>query len=71
MCAVSMVSQGYYIQYPNPYTMPAQDYFELLELRKRAAEFDKLRGMPDCPEPEKAKWFKELEEVMKRKPKFI
>lgn len=67
MCAVSMVTQNYFDQYPNPYSFPLQQWPDYAELRRKAALYDQMTGQPDCPDPKKAAWHAEVEKIMAEK----
>ncbi len=62
MCAVSMVTQHYFEKYPSPFTFPPGEFYDLNELRRKAALYDELMGQKDCVEPDKDAWFKKVQE---------
>lgn len=71
MCAVSAISDWGMRQWPGPvYTPPAawlptpQEWEGFKELVRKAAEYDKLVGQPDCPDPKKLEWQAEMEKFM-------
>lgn len=73
MCVVSMVHE-HYQTWPSPFT-PAAPTFppplhpdwtwerwnEYQELLRKAAEYDKRVGQPDCPDPNKEAMMQEIE----------
>lgn len=80
MCVTSMVSDFYMQKWPQPswphifpptlpQTVPAE-WYDYQELLRKAREYDKLTGQPDCPDPIKVKWQKEFEEFMSQRPGF-
>lgn len=65
MCAVS-ATMDYMRQY-----VPIQDwtrpqYNEFQEILKRLADLDAKLGQPDCHDPAKAEWMREVEERLDR-----
>ncbi len=66
MCAVSMVTDVSMQRWPNPYHVPWVDYSFIKELIRKAEEYDRMTGQPDCPSPDKAKWWKDLQEYKER-----
>lgn len=81
MCVVSMITDEYmrkwpYIPTTDPWWTPKpvitpeeHDWFK--QLIKKAEEYDKRTGQPDCPDPEKVKWRKWLDEYMKEKYPYL
>jgi hypothetical protein len=61
MCAASMViDYGRQYIHMNDWTIPT--YNEFTEILRRVNELDKKLNQPECHDPEKAKWMKEVEE---------
>lgn len=56
--------------YPEPQTEPKRmtlvEYIEYQELVRKAKEFDRISGQPDCEDKVKEKWFNELKEYMRK-----
>ena len=88
MCVVSMVTDWGQKKYPDWITWPTTtemfptprekivDYKEYLELVRKAEEYDRMTGQPDCIDPDKDKFLKALEkrvELLEKinKPKFV
>lgn len=46
---------------PSPYLPSKQEWDEFKELLRRAAEYDKRTNQPDCEDPKKQEWMKEIE----------
>ena len=79
MCVVSAITDNLQKQwtpgwtpfqpYPHPsaVTITLEQYNEYLELKKRAEEFDRKTGQPDCIKPELAQWEAMIEEVLRKK----
>lgn len=61
MCAVSMVHD--YMRTNVPYEAWTRPMFnEYQEIIRRLEKLDEKLEQPDCPDPEKAAWMKEVEE---------
>jgi hypothetical protein len=45
----------------NPQSPTAEQWAEFLKLVKAAKEFDKATGQPDCEDPAKDQWMKDME----------
>ena len=67
MCAVSNVTRSYYDRYPMPNQFPVNEWPNFQELVRKAREYDRLTKQPDCQDPLKASWERELERVMREK----
>ena len=78
MCVVSMVTEHFHQKWPtyppHPNTLPSTpalptpaEYFDFLELVRKAREYDMRTNQPDCPDAEKLKWMDELEQRMVKK----
>ena len=69
MCVVSMVSDHFMQKWPEPnYIKITQaQWDEYQELKRKAAEYDKRTGQPDCVKPELDDWEKAMEEFLKKK----
>lgn len=65
MCVVSMISNHYQPQWPVPNAIPAAPAYDILELMRKAAAYDKLTNQPDCVEKDKEEWIKALEQRVK------
>lgn len=74
MCSVSMVTDHFMQQWPLPQQFPPFRWPDYQELLRKAAEYDRLTGQPDCPAPDKVQWQQELERIMRERyglnPKF-
>jgi len=64
MCVVSMVTQHYYDTRPNYRRWSTKDYQDFKELIRKAEEYDKLMGQPDCPDFDKQEWRSGLDSYM-------
>lgn len=51
---------GYGMRYPDPHWTPA-NWPDFNELIRKAGEYDKKHGEPDCIDPEKDAWMKRIE----------
>lgn len=65
MCAVSMVSDHYR-------TIPEEKWdltrwTDYKELKRKAEEYDRIMRQSDCPDAEKIKFEKTIEEYLKKK----
>lgn len=63
MCVVSMVTDHYMPKWPQPAQMSPSIYKDIMELIRKAQEYDRMTGQPECPAPEKAKWLEEFEKA--------
>jgi hypothetical protein len=70
MCVYSMVSRHYFERFPVPQNFPPFLYPDYKELLRKAAEYDRMTGQQDCPDPEKEKWNKEVEDWFSLGPVF-
>ena len=73
MCVVSMISEHYMHKWPTfppQVPVPPQEWYDYTELLRKAAEYDKRTGQPDCPDPQKVKWQKEFDDFMKQRTGF-
>lgn len=61
MCVVSMVSDHYMQRFPQPTQMSPQIYEDIMELIRKAKEYDRMTGQPDCPTDTKRKWISDME----------
>ena len=66
MCVVSMITEHYWRQYPNPVYYPRDKYRDMEELIRKAREYDRIMNQPDCPDPVKADWYKQVIEKMNK-----
>ena len=77
MCVVSMLSDWGHRQWPSyPPILPSyvptyigpsrEEWEEFKELLKKATKFDEVSGQPDCVDPKKQEWMKEIEERLKK-----
>lgn len=77
MCVVSMITEHYELKWPLTQRIPFDplgihdvplprplEYFDFLELVRKAKEYDRMTNQPDCPDAEKLKWMAELEKRM-------
>lgn len=65
MCTVSMLYDYGRNRFPNDYWTPVTwPYFT--ELVKQAEDFDKKTDQPDCVDPAKEEWAKQVEERLRR-----
>lgn len=82
MCVVSMIIDGARKMpwdqwekqiYPNQVddSYWKRKYFELLEDIRKAEELDKKYGIPDCVDPEKEKFLKELADRLEKLEKRV
>jgi hypothetical protein len=63
MCAVSVITDyGMRTNVINSSTQKLIDFYDLI---KQAKLFDNLHGEPECESPDKVKWLKELEQLIK------
>ena len=76
MCVVSMIHDHYRHTTPKDFdiqqwpTGPVWDmprWSEYQELLRKAREYDKLTGQPDCEDPKKAEFEKRVEDYLKKK----
>lgn len=70
MCAVSMVSDHYMGQFPDPTKWGLWDksgYLDYQELLRKAKAYDEMTKQPDCPAPDKVEWQKAVEKFMQDK----
>lgn len=67
MCTVSMISGHYMGMYPAPQQFPPEQYPNYAELVRKARLYDEMMKQPDCPDPAKDAWHKDLERLMKEK----
>lgn len=65
MCVVSMVHDWGRTTIPLD-EWDVKKWNKLKDLIKKAEEIDKATGQPDCVDPEKERWAREMEERMKR-----
>ena len=63
MCVVSMVTDHYMQRWSVPQYIPPTILRDIEELIRKAREYDKLTGQPDCPEGAKRDWLTELEKL--------
>ena len=61
MCAVSMM-HDYFRQNVTPEAWDPYKFRRYKDLIKLMEELDKLFNQPDCADPEKAEWLKDLED---------
>lgn len=62
MCAVSMITDYYRQQYPQPQLFPLQVYPDLKEVLDRLKAIDTKLGDKDCEQAEKMAWLKAIED---------
>lgn len=67
MCVVSMIHDYHRERWPDPIEWDPTKWLGYQELLEKARKYDELMKQPDCPDPEKEKWAKELEEHMVQK----
>ena len=67
MCAVSMITGHYRDLYPNIQQFPAPEFPNYAELVRKARLYDEIMRQPDCPDPKKDAWHKDLEQLMREK----
>lgn len=64
MCVVSMVLDGARRIPPDLWTRPAWDDF--IRILPQIEKVDEKLGQPDCKDPEKERWMKDIERRLKR-----
>ena len=62
-----MVMGHYQQQFPQVQYFPQSIYPDYLELVRKAKLYDEMMKQPDCPDPKKEAWHRELEAYMKEK----
>jgi len=70
MCAVSMISDYYRDKWPTISSLiqiTQAQWDEYQELKRKAMEYDKRTGQPDCVKPEVEEWENKIVEVLKKK----
>ena len=67
MCTVSMITGHYQGLYPDPRYFPPVMYPDYSELVRKARLYDEMMKQPDCPDPKKDAWHKDLENLMREK----
>lgn len=60
MCVVSMVTDHYQRQWPNPTHISPETYRDISELIRKAKEYDRIHSQPECPDAIKQKWLDEF-----------
>lgn len=60
MCVVSMVTDHYQKIYPSPLDMSPDTYYDIMELIRKAKEYDRLNKQPDCIAKYKQAWLDAL-----------
>ena len=61
MCVMSMVTTGMGQQWPKPQRWGLQDLIDVTQILKRLDALDKKLGAPNCHEPVKEQFIKDLE----------
>lgn len=64
MCAFSMVVGHHQQLWPRPEDFPVQRHNELAELLRKARLYDEMMKQPDCPDPAKEQWLKDLDRYL-------
>jgi hypothetical protein len=67
MCAVSMVHDNFHDRFPNPHEWSKTIYDDFRKKLDEAALEDLMKKAQDCVDPEKAKFRKIVEEVLREK----
>lgn len=65
MCAVSAISDVYMHQWPNWQQFPPIHYPLYTEILEKARKYDEMTKQPDCPDPKKLEWQRQLEKYMR------
>ena len=60
MCVVSMVTDHYMRQYPDPYQISPKVVMDFLELVRKAEEYDRVTLQPNCPSDDKLAWLEKV-----------
>lgn len=68
MCVVSMVTDHYSQKWPQPSLMSPDIYKDVLELIRKAKEYDAANNQAECLREEKRVWLVDLEAVGHHKP---
>jgi hypothetical protein len=62
-----MISQHYQDRFPRIDQFPPAEYPPFTELIRKARLYDEMMRQPDCPDPKKEEWMRQLDAYMKER----
>lgn len=68
MCVVSMVTDHYSQRWPQPSNMSPDVFNDVMELIRKAKEYDAANNQAECLREEKRKWLEAMEAAWHSKP---